>query len=129
MRTVNYHAHRVTAIVVLDMYEPLCISADSGGYIYVWTLDPQPGQEPLKNWREHSDWRYSGVHSLALSGLDVLYSGSGDKSIKAWSLKVILDYGSYSVEWRNFLFCLVPKGHLGSASSFTRSVQCMIIDY
>ncbi|CAN6459221.1 unnamed protein product [Victoria cruziana] len=87
VRTVNYHAHRVTAIVVLDMYEPLCISADSGGYIYVWTLDPQPGQEPLKNWREHSDWRYSGVHSLALSGLDVLYSGSGDKSIKAWSLK------------------------------------------
>ncbi|XP_031504042.1 uncharacterized protein LOC116266798 [Nymphaea colorata] len=87
VRTVNYHAHRVTAIVVLDMDEPLCITADSGGGIYVWALDPQLEQEPLKTWREHSDWRYSGVHSLAVSGLDVLYSGSGDKSIKAWSLK------------------------------------------
>ena len=76
------------AILVVENGEPLCISGDSGGGICIWSIGTSLTQEPLKKWYEHNDWRYSGIHALAVSGTGYLYSGSGDKSIKAWSLQV-----------------------------------------
>lgn len=87
VQSLKGHEHKVMAMTVLDVGEPLCISGDSGSNILVWRVDKSLGSEPLKKWSEHNDWRYSGVHSLAISGTEYLYSGSGDKSIKAWSLK------------------------------------------
>lgn len=82
------HEHRVMAMLVVDdTSQPLCMSGDSGSGIFIWTIGTSPGKEPLKKWYEHNDWRYSGIHSLAVSGTGFLYSGSGDKSIKAWSLQ------------------------------------------
>nr|XP_029118288.1 uncharacterized protein LOC105037214 isoform X1 [Elaeis guineensis] len=82
------HEHRVMAIVVVDdTSQPICISGDSGSGIFIWTISTSLGKEPLKKWYEHNDWRYSGIHSLAVSATGFLYSGSGDKSIKAWSLQ------------------------------------------
>lgn len=69
--------------------EQLCISGDSGGGIFVWGSSVPLVQDPLKKWYEEKDWRYSGIHALTIAGNGYLYSGSGDKSIKAWSLQVI----------------------------------------
>lgn len=85
MKYLRGHEHRVTAMVVVD--ETLCITGDSGSGIFVWRIGASHGQELVKKWNEQNDWRYSGIHSLAVSG-GYLYSGSGDKSIKAWSLQV-----------------------------------------
>ncbi|XP_077231656.1 zinc ion binding protein [Tasmannia lanceolata] len=87
VQSLRGHEHRVMAVVVVDAEKPLCISGDSGGGIFVWEIGASVGKEPLKKWCEHHDWRYSGIHSLAVSGVEYLYSGSGDKSIKAWSLQ------------------------------------------
>ncbi|CAL5395706.1 unnamed protein product [Camellia sinensis] len=55
--------------------------------IYIWGITDPFGQEPIKKLFEQKDWRYSGIHALAISGTGYLYTGSGDKSIKAWSLQ------------------------------------------
>ncbi|CAK9327542.1 unnamed protein product [Citrullus colocynthis] len=81
------HEHRVTDLVYIDEEQPLCVSADVGGGIYVWSIDLPLKQDPLKKWYEEKDWRYSGIHALAYSGNGYLYTGGGDKSVKAWSLK------------------------------------------
>lgn len=75
------------ALVYVDG-EQLCISGDSGGSIFVWSSAVPLRQDPLKKWYEQKDWRYSGIHALTFSGNGHIYSGSGDKSIKAWSLLV-----------------------------------------
>ncbi|KAM0946355.1 putative [Myosin heavy-chain] kinase chromatin regulator PHD family [Dioscorea sansibarensis] len=87
VQTLRAHAHRVMAILVVENGAPLCISGDSGSGICIWSIGTSLTQEPLKKWYEHNDWRYSGIHALAVSGTGYLYSGSGDKSIKAWSLQ------------------------------------------
>ncbi|KAF9616769.1 hypothetical protein IFM89_032322, partial [Coptis chinensis] len=79
------HEHRVMSVVFVNATEPLCISGDSGSGICVWSIGVVLGQERLKKWYEQKDWRYSGIHALAVSGTEHLYTGSGDKSIKAWS--------------------------------------------
>eukprot|EP00268_Persea_americana_P066310 TRINITY_DN9000_c0_g2_i2.p1 TRINITY_DN9000_c0_g2~~TRINITY_DN9000_c0_g2_i2.p1 ORF type:complete len:716 (-),score=116.97 TRINITY_DN9000_c0_g2_i2:498-2645(-) len=89
VQSLRGHEHRVTAVIAMDADNLLCVSGDSGGGIFVWSIGVSPGKELLKKWNEHNDWRYSGVHSLAVSGTDYLYSGSGDKSIKAWSMQVM----------------------------------------
>ncbi|KAF9609776.1 hypothetical protein IFM89_018224 [Coptis chinensis] len=81
------HEDRVMSVVFVNATEPLCISGDSGGGICVWSIGVVLGQEPLKKWYEQKDWRYSGIHALAVSGTEHLYTGSGDKSIKEWSLR------------------------------------------
>ncbi|XP_010269042.1 PREDICTED: uncharacterized protein LOC104605824 isoform X2 [Nelumbo nucifera] len=85
------HEHRIMAVVFVDAGKQLCISGDIGGGIFIWDIGSSLEQEPLKKWYEQKDWRYSGIHSLAISGTEHLYTGSGDRSIKAWSLKM----------WRN----------------------------
>ncbi|KAI7981024.1 hypothetical protein LOK49_Contig79G00001, partial [Camellia lanceoleosa] len=67
--------------------QPLCISGDGGVGIYIWGITDPFGQEPIKKLFEQKDWRYTGIHALAISGTGYLFTGSGDKSIKAWSLQ------------------------------------------
>ncbi|KAK9945884.1 hypothetical protein M0R45_011375 [Rubus argutus] len=66
--------------------KPLCISGDSGGGIYVWGTCSPLGQEPLKILYEQKDWRFSGIHALA-SRNGYIYTGSGDRTVKAWSVQ------------------------------------------
>ncbi|KOM41532.1 hypothetical protein LR48_Vigan04g173000 [Vigna angularis] len=75
------------ALVYLDEEEPLCISGDSGGGIFIWGIAAPLRQDPLRKWNENKDWRFSGIHSLAVSKNHSIYTGSGDRTIKAWSLK------------------------------------------
>jgi WD40 repeat protein len=89
VHTFRGHEHKVMALVYVDE-EQLCISGDSGGGIFVWAIRLPLGQDPLKKWYEQKDWRYSGIHALTISGNGYLYTGSGDKSIKAWSVQVIV---------------------------------------
>lgn len=83
------HEHRVTAVVFVDEREPLCISADNGGVICIWNARIPLDPDPVKKLFEQKDWRFSGIHALAVSGNEYLYTGSGDKLIKAWSLQAM----------------------------------------
>ncbi|KAF3447034.1 hypothetical protein FNV43_RR12214 [Rhamnella rubrinervis] len=87
IQTFEGHEHRVMALIYVDQEQPLCISGDSGGGIFVWGTSIPLGQEPIKKWYEQKDWRYSGIHALSSSGNGYVYTGSGDKSIKAWLLQ------------------------------------------
>lgn len=84
------HEHKIMATIVVhdEEQKSFCISSDSGCGIFIWDLNDNTfNQEPLKKWYEEKDWRYSGIHALAAPGNGYVYTGSGDKSIKAWSLK------------------------------------------
>ncbi|CAN6327456.1 unnamed protein product [Urochloa humidicola] len=82
------HEHKITAIVAVDNgNHSLCISGDSGSGIFIWSVDSILKEEPLYKWYEHNDWIYRGVNCLAVSGTGYLYTGSRDKSVKAWSLE------------------------------------------
>lgn len=87
LQTFIGHEHIIMALVVFESNELLCISGDVGGFIFVWSIMASTDQGPLKKWREHNDWRYTGVHSLAILGSQYICSGSGDKTIKLWSLQ------------------------------------------
>lgn len=88
MQCLKGHEHKITAIVAVDSdNHSLCISGDSGSGIFVWHVDSTIKEEPLKKWYEHNDWLFRGVSCLAVSGTGYLYTGSRDKSIKAWSLE------------------------------------------
>ncbi|PPS08454.1 hypothetical protein GOBAR_AA12188 [Gossypium barbadense] len=87
VHTFRGHEHKVMAVVCVDEEQPLCISGDSGGGIFLWSINIPFGQDPLKKWYEEKDWRYSGIHALAVSENGYLYTGSGDKLIKEWSLR------------------------------------------
>ncbi|KAF6170540.1 hypothetical protein GIB67_031948 [Kingdonia uniflora] len=87
VRSLKGHEHRIMAIVFVDGNNPFCISGDIEGGIFIWGIGLNSGEEPLKKWYEEKDWRYSGVHALAVSGMEYLYTGNGDKSVKAWSLR------------------------------------------
>ncbi|CAN6355124.1 unnamed protein product [Urochloa humidicola] len=82
------HEHKITAIVAVDNgNHSLCVSGDSGSGIFIWSVDSILKEEPLYKWYEHNDWIYRGVNCLAVSGTGYLYTGSRDKSVKAWSLE------------------------------------------
>ncbi|GMI78386.1 hypothetical protein like AT1G21651 [Hibiscus trionum] len=87
LHTFRGHEHKVMAVVCVDEEQPLCISGDSGGGIFLWSITTPFKQEPLKKWYEEKDWRYSGIHALAVAENGYLYTGSGDKLIKEWSLR------------------------------------------
>ncbi|XP_021860843.1 uncharacterized protein [Spinacia oleracea] len=87
VHTFRGHEHRVMALVFVNQEKPLCISADRGGGIYAWEINETLAQKPLKKWYEEKDWRYSGIHALAVSECGCLYTGSGDRLIKAWLLR------------------------------------------
>jgi hypothetical protein len=83
------------ALVYVDDEEPLCISGDGSGGLFVWGITAPLRQDPLRKWYEQKDWRFSGIHSLAAFG-NLLYTGSGDRTIKAWSFKVSVDFIVYT---------------------------------
>lgn len=87
LHTFRGHENKVMALVYVDDEESLCISGDGGGGIFVWEIAASLRQEPLRKWYEQKDWRFSGIHSMTAFG-NLLYTGSGDRTIKAWSLKV-----------------------------------------
>ncbi|CAL5388559.1 unnamed protein product [Camellia sinensis] len=58
-----------------------------GGFLFSSSFDKTVHVWSLQKLFEQKDWRYSGIHALAISGTGYLYTGSGDKSIKAWSLQ------------------------------------------
>ncbi|KZV28821.1 hypothetical protein F511_06255 [Dorcoceras hygrometricum] len=81
------HDHRVMAVCFVDGTKPLCISGDNEGVLCIWEANFPFNDLPIKKLREQKDWRYSGIHALAVSGTEYLYTGGGDKLIKAWSLQ------------------------------------------
>ncbi|XP_078433932.1 zinc ion binding protein [Wolffia australiana] len=85
VRTLRGAESRVMAVAVArgGGKRPICVAGDGGGFLYAWDV---AGEGEMKKWRHHSDWRYSGVHSLAASR-ERVYSGGGDRTIKAWSLE------------------------------------------
>ncbi|KAM3404193.1 hypothetical protein ACQJBY_007339 [Aegilops geniculata] len=117
VQTLKGHEHKITAIVAVDNdNQSLCISGDSGSGIFVWRVGTSLKQEPLNKWYETNDWIYRGVHCLAVSGTGYLYTGSRDKSIKAWSLE---DYslGCTMTGHKSTVSCLaVASGILYSGS-------------
>ncbi|KAL2503615.1 zinc ion binding [Abeliophyllum distichum] len=87
VHTFKGHEHKVMALVFVDGGQPLCISGDNEGVICIWEACFPFDEEPIKKLYEQKDWRYSGIHALAVSGTEYLYTGSGDKLLKAWSLQ------------------------------------------
>ncbi|PIN22016.1 Microtubule binding protein YTM1 (contains WD40 repeats) [Handroanthus impetiginosus] len=81
------HEHRVMALVFVDGEQPFCISGDNEGVICIWDASFPSTEVPIKKLYEKKDWRYSGIHAMAVSGTEFLYTGSGDKLVKAWSLQ------------------------------------------
>ncbi|XP_057814048.2 uncharacterized protein LOC131027971 isoform X2 [Cryptomeria japonica] len=96
LQTLRGHEHRILALTI-NVEQSLCFSGDYGGCIFVWAIGTVPRQEPVITWYDHKDWRYSGVHSLAISKDGYLYSGSGDRTIKAWSLQMWKD----DIHWKS----------------------------
>ncbi|WZY98524.1 hypothetical protein YC2023_070853 [Brassica napus] len=88
VRTVKQgHQDKVTALIYIKGVETVCVSGDGGGGIFVWSTSFPLEEQPLRKWYEPKDWRYSGIHALAYSEDGYVYSGSGDNTIKAWSLQ------------------------------------------
>ncbi|EPS67387.1 hypothetical protein M569_07378 [Genlisea aurea] len=85
--TFKGHEHRIMALDFVDGDEPLCISGDSQGFICIWKADLPFSDSPIVKLDEKKDWRYSGIHAMVCSGRDYLYTGGGDKLVKAWSLQ------------------------------------------
>ncbi|KAL3840041.1 hypothetical protein ACJIZ3_024632 [Penstemon smallii] len=81
------HEHRVMAVVFVEGEQPLCISGDNEGVICIWEVGFPFSKVPVQKLYEQKDWRYSGIHAMAVSGTQYLYTGSGDKLVKAWSLQ------------------------------------------
>ncbi|KAK9073231.1 hypothetical protein SSX86_007555 [Deinandra increscens subsp. villosa] len=87
VHTFKGHEHKVMALGFVEGEVPLCISGDNGGYIFIWGIKLPLDEKPIKRLNEEKDWRFSGIHALAaVSESRFLYTGSGDKSVKAWSM-------------------------------------------
>ncbi|XP_050365646.1 uncharacterized protein LOC126784207 [Argentina anserina] len=86
VHTFKGHEHTIKALLYADEETPLCISGDSGGGIFVWGTCSPLGQKPSQILYEQKDWRFSGIHALAFRN-GYIYTGSGDRTVKAWSLQ------------------------------------------
>ncbi|KAJ0257551.1 WD40 repeat-containing protein [Hirschfeldia incana] len=87
VHTFEGHQEKVMALIYVKGAESVCVSGDGGGGIFVWSTSFPLEEQPLRKWYEPKDWRYSGIHALAYSEDGYVYSGSGDNTIKAWSLQ------------------------------------------
>ncbi|XP_010539675.1 PREDICTED: uncharacterized protein LOC104813679 isoform X2 [Tarenaya hassleriana] len=122
VHTFKGHEDKVMALVYINGEEPLCVSGDSGGGIFVWSISLPLRQEPLRKWCEPKDWRYSGIHALTFAEDGYLYSGSGDKTIKAWSLqdgKLVCTMSSH----KSVVSALVVKNSVLYSGSWDGTVQ------
>lgn len=85
----------MTSLVLANSNQWL-ISADYGAEIFIWELRHQEFRsnsriifpEKIKSWKDHMDWRFFGVLAMAVSETKVLFTGGGDRTVKAWSLEV-----------------------------------------
>ncbi|VVA93458.1 unnamed protein product [Arabis nemorensis] len=87
VHTFKGHQDKVMALIHIEGAEPVCVSGDGGGGIFVWSTTFPLEEQPLRKWYEPKDWRYTGIHALAYSEYGHVFSGSGDNTIKAWSLQ------------------------------------------
>ncbi|CAH8354565.1 unnamed protein product [Eruca vesicaria subsp. sativa] len=87
VHTFKGHQDKVMALIYIKGAESVCVSGDGGGGIFVWSTSFPLEEQPIRKWYEPKDWRYSGIHALAYSEDGYVYSGSGDNTIKAWSLQ------------------------------------------
>ncbi|CAN6880670.1 unnamed protein product [Brassica oleracea] len=87
VHTFKGHQDKVMALIYINGAESVCVSGDGGGGIFVWSTSFPLEEQPLRKWYEPKDWRYSGIHALAYSEDGYVYSGSGDNTVKAWSLQ------------------------------------------
>ncbi|CAD5313385.1 unnamed protein product [Arabidopsis thaliana] len=87
VHTFKGHQDKVMALIHIEGTEPVCVSGDGGGGIFVWSTTFPLEEQPLRKWYEPKDWRYTGIHALAYSEYGHVYTGSGDNTIKAWSLQ------------------------------------------
>jgi WD40 repeat protein len=87
LRTLKGHSHMIAALAV-DPNTFTFFSGDTGANICAWKIGNDNSYSQLATWKEHEDWKYTGVASLAVSADGILYSGSGDRTVKAWSLQV-----------------------------------------
>ncbi|BBN09842.1 hypothetical protein MPTK1_4g23130 [Marchantia polymorpha subsp. ruderalis] len=97
LKILEGHHTQVVLALAVDPVSMRCFSGDSLGHLCAWRLEEESeeAQTPfLASWQEHTDWRYTGVASLAVSGDGVLYSGSGDKTVKAWSSQTFEHLGT-----------------------------------
>lgn len=76
------------SVIFVDGEQQLCISGDNEGVICIWGATVPFSEVPMNKLHENKDWRYTGIHAMANSGTDYLYTGSGDRLVKAWSLQV-----------------------------------------
>ena len=120
LHTLSSHSHRITALLPIPpptthpspnaSSEPQwLVSADYGCQVSVWDLggasdDADVAPIEVAKWQDHSDWRYFGV--LALCGWEggVVYTGGGDRVVKAWSM-------------RDFSLTARLEGHRGPVSA------------
>ncbi|KAL9266818.1 TORMOZ EMBRYO DEFECTIVE-like protein, partial [Drosera capensis] len=87
VHTFRGHDSRIMALAFVDGEHPMFVSGDNGGGICLWEIDVPFKEEPSKSWSEPKDWRYSGIHALAVAPSGLFFTGSGDRLIKAWSLQ------------------------------------------
>ncbi|KFK44267.1 hypothetical protein AALP_AA1G236000 [Arabis alpina] len=87
VHTFKGHQDKVMALIHIEGAEPVCVSGDGGGGIFVWSTTFPLEEGLLRKWYEPKDWRYTGIHALAYSEYGHVFSGSGDNTIKAWSLQ------------------------------------------
>ncbi|KAL6556832.1 hypothetical protein OROHE_006708 [Orobanche hederae] len=89
VHSFNGHKHKVMSVIFVDGERPLCISGDneSAITICIWEAKSPFPEVPMKKFQEEKDWRYSGIHAMANSGTEYLYTGGGDRLVKAWSLQ------------------------------------------
>ncbi|GER37718.1 protein translocase subunit SecA [Striga asiatica] len=79
------HLDCVTSLAVGE--QPLCISGDNEGIICIWKADFPFSESPMKKIFEKKDWRFSGIHAMAVYVSNgVLFSGSWDGTVRLWSL-------------------------------------------
>jgi WD40 repeat protein len=86
-QTLKGHSHMIAALAV-DPNSSTFFSGDNGAHICAWKIGDDTSEPLRATWKEHNVWKYTGVASLAVSADGVLYSGSGDRTVKAWSLQV-----------------------------------------
>ncbi|OWM85120.1 hypothetical protein CDL15_Pgr027907 [Punica granatum] len=119
VHTFRGHEHKIMAVVYVDDEQPLCVTADGGGGIFVWDIGSFPlGNEPLKKCMEGHK---SVVSSLVVSQ-GALYSGSWDGMIRLWCLSdhsplTVLGEEIPGKIWKNEMLMKSVQSHRGAIFS------------
>ncbi|CAM6093625.1 unnamed protein product [Calypogeia fissa] len=120
-QTLEGHSIVVMALAV-DHNTSRCFSGDTGGKICAWKIGEGIAEPLLATWQDHDDWRYTGVASLAVSVDEILYSGSGDRTIKAWSLQNFSQLGTMEGH-KGLVSALLVDGELLYSGSWDGTIR------